>query len=252
MRSTTERAGAMLAILSRLDTYLRHVTSRHAAGLSWDGLVLPLSRIIGSTAEGLGPAEGVPDPLDELPSPLVGCRQTMRRDVHGVRRLLGSLAAQLRFAAERCPLTIALADGLLVARSATTMRDMRDRLLDETLVRLRRVRRDVMRRTDAVGSVDIRLDTWGAVGDLRRAGVRAYLDGVLQQQADYANYTRGSLGRLVELRTALDVSCERVEALIDGVGAVRPRTDSGPLVLSMVTPPEPRRPAVSAARPPPA
>jgi len=133
---------------------------------------------------------------------------------------------------------------MMLAREAMTVSGMRNRMLTEVLMRLRHARRYVMRRISAIGSVDIRLDALAEVGPARRAEVRAFLGGVLQQQADFASHGRGSLGQLVEARRDIDLAMARVDARVRGERARFSRADTGPLAFSTVTaqtPPTERR-----------
>ncbi len=242
-------------IIERIDTILAHVMQRHAAGLTWNGIDIGEGVILERRTRPPQPARSPLDPSELLGAPAFGDRGSMRRDIHTLRRLLGTIAARLRYASAQRPVVVAIADGLLIARGATSVRDMRERMHQVTTERLRRFRRDVMRRIDAVGSVDIRLDAWAAVGAVGGAHpeVRTYLDGVLQQQADYASFGRAGLGQLVETRRSLDLALERVE-LIAGTRSAATRstrTHSGPLTLAAIArptaPSSPER-AVSAHR----
>lgn len=239
MATTGTRDPDPIAVLERLDTFLAHVEAYHAAGLAWGGVPVDIDRVT-----------RVPDhPVDlgaELGPPIMLSRIGGRADVDMLRRVLAVVAADLRYAQDDRETAHCVADGLCLARGAVSVRAMRIRLRGEILARLRHLRRDVGRRIDASGTVDIRLDAWGQVGLLARAGIRQYLDGVLEQQADYATFGRARLGRYVDRRQRLDLAIARVEAL-ESDRSPEPRrslTDSGPIEVATFT-----RPTAPAAAP---
>lgn len=239
MCASTDTRPDLFVAIERVDTFLAHVAGCHSAGLSWFGLTVAIEHVT-------DPSRAFDAPR-LLGTPRPGDRRAMRDDLNGLRRLLGGTAAALRFSGKHDPVLLSIADGMLMARGAMAVTDMRSRMHAEILVRLRRFRRDVVRRLDAIGSVDIRLDTWSTVGDVHRTGVRAYLEDVLQQQADYASFGRGNLGRLVEARHLFDDAIERVEGLMCGERRTRRRTDSGPITLARLT--EQTLPAAAADEP---
>lgn len=239
MATTGTRDPDPIAVLERLDTFLAHVEACHAAGLAWGGVTVDIDRLT-----------RVPDhPVDpriELGPPRLLSRLGERADVNMLRRVLAVVAADLRYARDDRETAHGVADGLCLARGAASVRAMRARLRGEILLRLRHLRRDVGRRIDASGTVDIRLDAWAQVGQLARAGIRQYLDGVLEQQADYATFGRARLGRYVDRRRRLDLAIERVEALDLDLSPEPQRAlaDSGPIEVSAFT-----RPTAPDARP---
>lgn len=226
MTSYTQPAPDPFTVLENLDAVLVKVSRCHAAGLAWAGLSVPLEVVYTSN-----PA----NPAAYIGPPRIGDHRAMRDDLNGLRRLLSGVAASMRYTGKHDPVLLSIAEGILMARGAMAARDTRAQMHGEILCRLRRFRRDVVRRLDAIGSVDIRLDAWATVGDVHRVGVRAYLEDVLQQQADYASFGRGNLGRLVEARRSFDEAAERIEALSRGERCERRRTESGPITLARLS-----------------
>lgn len=221
-----------ITAIERLDTILAHVEAVHAAGLAWGGLPIRGEDIVGTPGR-------ESDPLEATPAPSMTARMGARADVNMLRRILAVSAAELRYGRVDRELACAAADAMCLGRGALSVADMRDRVRGELLLRLRHIRRDIGRRIDASGSVDIRLDAWGHVGTPARSGIRQYLDGVLEQQADFATFSRSRLGRFVDRRHRVDAAIERVEALYAfGDQAPRRRADSGPITLAAVTAPE--------------
>lgn len=212
-----------LGALTRVACLLDHVAFEHARGRAWSGFGLdPL--------DALRPGPPPESLVERLPAPAALGRAGIRADLHALRRLLIYIGAALRFATEDRPVAHAIAEGLTLGRGAFDARAARARILDETEQRLRTLRRDLVRRVEASGTVDIRLDAWPHVGDAH--DMRRFLGEILHQRAEYARFGRQRLGRLIDERRALDDALVRVAALRLGGAAPTARPATGPLVLT--------------------
>lgn len=220
-----------IEVIERLSRLLDAMATHHEAGRAWGDLHLPCDALLAEDFE----------PLDLLllePPPMRADVRALRADHRTVRRMVVFAASVVRTDVGPIWFGAAVADALDACRRGPSMRMMRAELLRTAAGRLGRCRQALVRNIASTQTADIRLDAWAHVGSQDAAALRGFLGGLLDQASRSITTSRARLGRLIEHRTQLDDSLDRLDALMHG-RARRDRPSTAPLVV-IPTPPRGR------------